>query len=324
MSVNLNPTSLTAFLDGLPIPWFAQNPVGNINAQVLGYALDYQLQLLLAAVQSRFPTLAPSDALGYLADERGMIKGPSESNASFALRLRRAWDYWSLAGTPLGLLLQLHYQGVDGYGDGYIDGYIAQENGLIWSLNNNALTDFDGPKYTWSGMLNCHNAGNDPNILSCNTQGDITTLPLDTLPYGTTLDFPSPSPDGYTTEPISFNLDTLDQKALSTFAQTAFASRFALIFPTPPASWDNITSNAPANGIGPRIGTTSIYTAPSTNTINKLNNIVNKWKPSKSTFIGTYVATTNEMIGFPVENISSRNSRNGGTIGGSVVVYYAP
>lgn len=100
-----------------------------------------------------------------------------------------------------------------------------------------------------------------------------------------------------------------------------FCSRFALLLASTPPNWTNILSSAPANGIGPRIGITNNTTSsPSTNDINTIYNIINTWKPAKATFMGIFLATAGEEIGFPIDTIMSRNTRNGGQIGPPAVV----
>lgn len=57
-----------------------------------------------AAVKARFPGVAPSDALEEIGLERGMPRGPGESDASYGARLLGAWNTWPWAGTAFGLL----------------------------------------------------------------------------------------------------------------------------------------------------------------------------------------------------------------------------
>lgn len=103
-----------------------------------------------------------------------------------------------------------------------------------------------------------------------------------------------------------------------------FCSRFALLLSSVPPNWTNVLSNPPTNGIGPRDGYTNNTTSsPSTNDINTIYDIINTWKPAKATFMGIFLTTAGEMIGFPQDTIESRNTRNGGQIGPpSVVVQF--
>jgi len=259
-----NPTTNTEFLAGLPIPWLNSNPIGQGNANVLGYMFDFYYNMALQAVQVRFPTYAPKDALRYIGDERGLLQGVSESDADFAIRLKLAWIYWALAGTPIGVLFEL-------YNQGYADGYLVQVNGPIYSISG--TPDVNDPISALVKEL----AGINPNI-----DGD---------PEWWTFDY-----------------------------NTEFTSRFALLFPSVPAQWTDVQSTAPPLGIGPRIGTTSDTSSPSTSDINTIYNIVNKWKPAKATFMGIFLTTAGETIGFPVDTIAERNTRNGGIIGSPAIV----
>lgn len=66
---------------------------------------------------------ADPTSVGLTASERRIDKGPSETTADLASRLTRAVQLWRLAGTPLGLLVALHYADFPG-------GVIVQQNGL--------------------------------------------------------------------------------------------------------------------------------------------------------------------------------------------------
>lgn len=61
------------------------------------------------AVRSRFLTDAPTDALPAAGNDRLLVRGPNEPDASWRARLLGAWDAWALAGSvhPDGLLGQL-------------------------------------------------------------------------------------------------------------------------------------------------------------------------------------------------------------------------
>lgn len=64
-----------------------------------------------AATKSAFPELAPSDALPVIGAELGIPRSPFDTDTQYALKLRRAWEVWPFAGTPLGLLLALEAAG---------------------------------------------------------------------------------------------------------------------------------------------------------------------------------------------------------------------
>jgi hypothetical protein len=77
----------------------------------LGARKDAHVALLKLAVKARMPGLAPLDALAHIARERGIDRGPGESEGSFRERVAGAWDTWRWAGTAFGLLLELWHAG---------------------------------------------------------------------------------------------------------------------------------------------------------------------------------------------------------------------
>lgn len=155
--INLNPTSLTEYYVGLPLPWLAQGPNGQANGRALGFIMDTEIYNLMQAVQARFPHFAPPDAYGQLSIDRQLIQGYNDGyNVSPALdgylfpdRLVHSWEQWKYAGTALGMLLQLHYQGVDGY--------IVQQNGLAFSLDTTIASFRKAPEQQVT--LTCTTAG---------------------------------------------------------------------------------------------------------------------------------------------------------------------
>lgn len=204
-----NPTTLTEFLQNLPIPWLCGNPEGQANAGAIGQVLDDQVDQLRQAVKAHMPTLAPADALPHIASERGLIQGPGESNSAFALRLQDAWDEWVWAGTWLGVLAQLQLS--LGYASGNF--IIVQQSGLAYSLTGTVSSTDPS---TWPTNLVTTTLGTNQNL-----SGSPPWWRFDYAPYGA----PQPYP-----------LNTEQQN-------TAMGSRYALIFyGTLPASWTNIVS----------------------------------------------------------------------------------
>jgi hypothetical protein len=116
------------FFQKLPIPWLVGRATGQKYWGALGDVLDEQVDRLIAAVQARFPSKAPTDALPYKASERQIFQGSGESEAAFRERLRLAWNAWDDASKPGGLLAQL-------WQDGYTDCVLLTQNGLFYKLN---------------------------------------------------------------------------------------------------------------------------------------------------------------------------------------------
>lgn len=91
-------------------PWL-QGPNGRKWLEAHGEVKDDLVQRVKAAVMARMPGQAPPDALPLLGDERQILRGLSEDDATYAERLRKAWESWRLTGTPLGLLRALDTAG---------------------------------------------------------------------------------------------------------------------------------------------------------------------------------------------------------------------
>ena len=145
------PTSITAWLHALPISWLTQNTNAYADATAQGTVYDGQVDLIKQAVEARFPDTTPATGLPYVGDNFGLIQGIAESDATFRIRCKDAWNQWALAGTFLEMLVQLFFT----CGIGGTTTYIVQQNGLAYSLSG------------------APTAGQDPTSLLV-----ITTLPL--------------------------------------------------------------------------------------------------------------------------------------------------
>ena len=77
----------------------------------LGDVKDSIVYRASRAVKARFPTQSPYDGQGIIGAERGIARGVGETKAAYGLRLRQAWATWERAGTPFGLLRELHATG---------------------------------------------------------------------------------------------------------------------------------------------------------------------------------------------------------------------
>jgi len=123
-------------MSGLYEEWARALPLGHngpIN-QALWAALakvvgDNSLADAQAMVAESLPGYASANANGLTANDRGLEKGPSESDADFAARLLAAADQWRLAGTPVGLLIQLYHAGFSG-------AVLVQQNGIAHTLTS--------------------------------------------------------------------------------------------------------------------------------------------------------------------------------------------
>jgi hypothetical protein len=103
-------TALGQFLDGAAPTTIAApgDPVAGIPSQAV----------IQQAVQARFPSFAPVPPAGpgvnaglngltLLGKERKMSQGLFQTTASFRTQVLQAWNYWTHAGTPTGVLSAL-------------------------------------------------------------------------------------------------------------------------------------------------------------------------------------------------------------------------
>jgi hypothetical protein len=104
------------------VPTTHQRPTGQAFQGALGDVEDALIDRAKQAVKTRFPLLAPPDALTALGVERQMPQGPGESAAAYAARLQDAWSSWVWAGTPYGMLRAF-------WATGYTNVVLAQVRG---------------------------------------------------------------------------------------------------------------------------------------------------------------------------------------------------
>jgi hypothetical protein len=113
-----------------------------------GAALDDQRNRLLQGVLARFPLKGnvdstgaygppPSDAIDQQLSDRGLRRGPAESDASAGARVQSAWDDYVFAGSHWGVLRQLQIAG-------YANMNTVQDNGryaYLTGSSGNIATD---------------------------------------------------------------------------------------------------------------------------------------------------------------------------------------
>lgn len=95
----------TAFLERLP-PWLRRT-VGAKLVRGIGDEIDAVVDRSVEAAKARFPNAARLDALGAIGVERRIRRGPNETAATYAKRLRRWFDDHRTRGGPYALLAQL-------------------------------------------------------------------------------------------------------------------------------------------------------------------------------------------------------------------------
>ena len=103
--------SLTAWLLRLAPRRFSRDK-GQKFAWGIGSTGDVILDAVTMAVNCRFPSSAPEDALPRISRDRRLPRGPGESTESFRARLKAAFTAWQWAGTEFGMLGQLKAYGL--------------------------------------------------------------------------------------------------------------------------------------------------------------------------------------------------------------------
>lgn len=86
--------------------WLLRNQ-GAAWLRASGDAKDEALARLKAAVKVRFLSMASHGALEAAGDERLLDRAAGETDASYVVRLRNAWNLWRFGGTATGLLTAL-------------------------------------------------------------------------------------------------------------------------------------------------------------------------------------------------------------------------
>jgi hypothetical protein len=102
------PTQIRDWMHAASPPWLS-SPTGNgfryIDA--LGLCSDLLLDKANQAAKIGIPGVGDPSNIPYLAQDRLLVQGPSESNLSFIARLQTAFAAWKKAGSRPSILLQL-------------------------------------------------------------------------------------------------------------------------------------------------------------------------------------------------------------------------
>lgn len=156
-------------------PGWLQRQWGGGYLRAVGAEQDELLSEVIQARKAMMPNYAgagpATDALPIIGAERGLERGPSDTDASYGERLRRAWETLPTRGSPRGLLTQLRVMGFDWERLNYIqrsgrrvklalDGTVTISDGPIWTFDGKSplayaqyglLFETDQPTITWSG-----------------------------------------------------------------------------------------------------------------------------------------------------------------------------
>jgi hypothetical protein len=133
---------------GSQLPPWMQDTYGKVLARAVGDLKDDLLARCKEGVKSRFPDYAAPDALAQIGTERQIDRGPGETRASYAARLKAAWETWPYAGTPTGVLSALFWAG-------YTQVELITQKGKHWRRNPTtgiAFVNYDNAAgYTFTG-----------------------------------------------------------------------------------------------------------------------------------------------------------------------------
>jgi hypothetical protein len=111
-------------------PSWMKDPGGLAWSAAHGQFNDELVLRWKQAVAASFPMDCPADALPYLGSEIGIPRSPADSDDDYRVKLRRAWELWPFAGTPLGMLLAFESAG---YPAGQV--VLVQQQAHGFSLN---------------------------------------------------------------------------------------------------------------------------------------------------------------------------------------------
>lgn len=112
-------------------PWL-QDGDGKAWLESLGAIDDGLVDDAIVAAQTGYPDYGPVDALPKIGAERGIERGPADTDAVYQRRLREAWETWQRAGSALAILLALEAQG---YNNTNGSPALVQQNGVLHTLD---------------------------------------------------------------------------------------------------------------------------------------------------------------------------------------------
>lgn len=131
---------MASYREWLPsiAPAAFKRPQGQAYLAQYGAEADAVVARAKAAIEARAPGAGPSDALPFIGAERQIIRGPGDTDDSYAERLRRAWETWELGGKQYGILMALRALGYTATNG---DPLLVQVNGLGYQLTDSDATD---------------------------------------------------------------------------------------------------------------------------------------------------------------------------------------
>lgn len=319
-------------LSGVPL-WLRDAKGLDAYHLALGDAKDGLLERMKASIALRLPLRAPTDALDEIGVERGIPRGDSEADASYAARLQGAWDTWPYAGTAQGVLAALKLAGLTAalvqqtkYGytlDGSGNVVITTLGGTGWQADT-ALTKWNRftviilPPFPLSWL-----SASAP-VIAWLTSAGVTTAPVSSstpmtqdlriMLWVTTAGLVA------STARVKYSLDNGDTfSAAMTFAAAATAL----------ASYVTLTVAGGATSVTlDSIGLiTQAFNVPADGSsfAGYVKSLVNAWKPAHSAVARYVLPAAGPILGWPVRALGSTTP--GGAprrLGGSLVTYWSP
>lgn len=125
------------WITGIRLPWMGtkgKRIMGGFAAALGDRGTDPQVGWARKALLEGLPLRASRAANNMHAADRGLILGEAETDANVADRVARAVLQSRYYGTPIGMLLQLHFLGATG-------AVIVQQNGLAWRIDGTPSID---------------------------------------------------------------------------------------------------------------------------------------------------------------------------------------
>jgi len=271
-------------------------PAGVAFLGGIGDMLDNVSDRAKLASQTDLALVAPSDALTQIGIERQIQRGPTESDAAFALRCQGAWQTWPYAGTPFGLLLAL-------YNLGYPNVYLMPVRGAYATLNGTqtGITTTAEGGGSWTIDSNAVPALPVWTASTAYSQG-ARIFPNAANGYWYTAQTAGTTAGSAPTWPLVVGTTVVDGGVTWSCSGTDFWSRFDVVFPAPlPASWS---------------GSPPSYASDE---VTRIRLVINQWKPAFSTANRIVVVTAGRVLGLPARTLGS-----GGTLGGAATTIWTP
>lgn len=309
-------TLFKAWASRLRIPFLVGakgGPITQAFASVIG---DSTIDWMTQALVEHLPEYASSyQSVTLTASERQLDTYAGEPQAQLATRLTFATQLWRFAGTPLGVLLGLHFAGFDG-------AVIVTQNGIAYQLTLPLPAMVSGQ--VWDPTPNLSQSATSQLLVPLTS----SLTPSRSIPTGTNwfafdsntdmcsrfaVIFPSANSLSFMFSQVALaNFSSADSASIL-WDQSISASSYTTIV-GPPVVTDGsgpvvivadgttktttgvtIRASAAFNGYA----YVSAYPALSATDTARLKTSIARWKPAKATCVGVYVIQTGDTWDWP-------------------------